>query len=145
MDHLPKNVPLVQKPNIYKEENVRTPVIQDSMKMKNSTLVNHVIHLAKNVQPEPNTTVLNVMRTHTWKKANVNQFVKLLKYMKMMTIGNVNHVTALVQNVHVLYQLVVPNVLELSTIMKEHVSVIAQMDITKILKQTLVIYVTLNV
>jgi hypothetical protein len=59
--------------------------------------------------------------------------------------GNVNHAILLVQNVHVLKQPVVPNVQELSTIMKEHVYPIVQMDITKILKQTLVINVTRNV
>jgi hypothetical protein len=76
---------------------------------------------------------------------NVNQNVKVLKYMKMPLNGNVNHAILLVQNVHVLKQPVVPNVQELSTIMKEHVYPIVQMDITKILKQTLVINVTRNV
>lgn len=58
-----KTVPLAQKPNTYKTEFVRTLVILDSMKMKNSILVNHVTIPVKNVQPELLTTVLNVSST----------------------------------------------------------------------------------
>lgn len=59
--------------------------------------------------------------------------------------GNVNHATILVPNVLVLYQPVVPNVQELSTIMKDNVFLIAQTDITKIPIQTLVTHVMKNV
>jgi hypothetical protein len=65
MDHPTKNVPLVMKPNTYKKMNVRMLVIQASMKMKNLTLVNHVTQHVKNVQVEPVSTVLNVMKIPT--------------------------------------------------------------------------------
>jgi hypothetical protein len=76
---------------------------------------------------------------------NVNQNVKVLKYMKMPLNGNVNHATALVPNVHVLKQHVVPNVQELSSYMKDNVSVLVQMVIIPTQKQTLVINVTVTV
>lgn len=120
-------------------------VILDSMKMKNSILVNHVTQLVKNVQPEPITTVLNVMKTPTQKTANVNQSVKAPKYMKMLTHGNVNHATAIVLNVLVQLNTVVPNVQEVFTIMKESVLPHVQMDISQTLKQILVTHVTKNV
>lgn len=65
--------------------------------------------------------------------------------MQTMINGNVNHVTILVLNVLVLYQPVVPNVQEVSTIMMDNVLLTAQTDITKIPIQTLVTYVMKNV
>lgn len=65
--------------------------------------------------------------------------------MEITKNGNVNHVTILVPNVPVLLIPVVPNVQEIFTIMKEHVLLTVQMDITKIPIQTLVIHVMKNV
>jgi hypothetical protein len=65
MEEVLLNVLLALKPNIYKMEYVRTLVILDSMKMKNSILVNHVTKLVKNVQPELKSTVLNALKIST--------------------------------------------------------------------------------
>lgn len=65
--------------------------------------------------------------------------------MEITKNGNVNHVTILVPNVPVLLIPVVPNVQEIFTIMKEHVLLTVQMDITKIPIQTLVTHVMKNV
>lgn len=76
---------------------------------------------------------------------NVNQNVKIAKYMKIPLNGNVNHAILVVPNVLAKILIAVPNVPELSTIIMENVFPHAQMDITKIKTPTLVTLVMMDV